>query len=267
MFGAIYPGIDNAGTIDGTETIAPRFSFNYAVDEDRNTQVRGGLGVFLGRAPFVFITNTIGNTSVGRFRVAQTSSNGAPTLLNYLNNTFDQNDPIGSTPNSGGSGFVALVEDGMKFPVVARGNLAIDQRIKPLSATLTLEWIVTENIEALYTENLNHRKTTVGADGRQRFAGSTSTAANALVTAFPQDVYLLRNISEGGSSYISLTLDRPLKNSWAYNMSYTRGKATEAQNMGGTTATRTTSSTRSSTRTRLRSLARTMRSRTVSRRP
>ncbi|HEY0966089.1 MAG TPA: carboxypeptidase regulatory-like domain-containing protein [Opitutaceae bacterium] len=234
LFGTLYPGIDNASTIDGTETIAPRVSFNYAVDDDRTTQVRGGGGVFLGRAPFVFITNTIGNTAVGRFRVAQTNLTGAPTLLGYLNNTFDQDDPIGSTTDSGGSGFVALVEDGMKFPVVARGNLAIDQKVKPLNATLTLEWIYTDNIEALYTENLNLRKTTVGADGRQRFAGATATAP--LVTAFPQDVYLLRNTSTGGSSYISLTLDRPMRNTWAYNVSYTRGKATEAQNMGGTTA-------------------------------
>ena len=44
------------------------------------------------------------------------------------------------------------------------------------------------------------------------------------------------NVSKGGSRYISFTLDRPLKNHWAYNFAYTRGRSTDVQVFGSTTA-------------------------------
>src|SRR5690606_22703503 len=91
----------------------------------------------------------------------------------------------------------------------------------------------TEIQESFFIENLNLRPTTVGADGRQRFAGSAS--AQPRIAGF-QNVLLLRNVQSGGSRYFSIMLDRPLRNTWGWNIAYTRGYATEAQNLGSSTA-------------------------------
>ena len=43
---------------------SPRVGFNWDVDGNRTTQVRGGTGIFTGRPAYVWISNQIGNTGV-----------------------------------------------------------------------------------------------------------------------------------------------------------------------------------------------------------
>jgi Carboxypeptidase regulatory-like domain len=237
-------GVTNAGTVDGTDTPQPRFSFNYAFDSERKTQIRGGYGVFLGRNPWVWISNSYGNTGVGRFNVV--SPSGAtpvvPTLTQYLNGTyvntdpafkFDPANPIGTTNAPGTASSINLIKPGMKLPTIARGNIAIDRKIPFLDAIASIEYIDTEQLDALFVDNMNLRPTTVGADGRQRFAGSATAAP--LVPGFA-NVIRTRDIHEGESQYLSISLNHPLKNHWAYGAAYTHGHATDTQGLGSSTA-------------------------------
>jgi hypothetical protein len=50
------------------------------------------------------------------------------------------------------------------------------------------------------------------------------------------NVLRLSNTTAGHSDYVAFMLDRPLKNGWAANAVYTRGRATEAQPAGSSTA-------------------------------
>ena len=237
-------GITNAGTVDGSTTFQPRVSFNYAVDAKRDTQIRGGWGIFLGRNPWVWISNSYGNTGVGRFNVV-TPATGlpVPTLLQYLNGSypassdpaykFDPKNPIGTIGTTGTASSINLITPGMQFPTIQRGNIAVDRRLSFLDAVLTLEYIDTKQQEALFVDNMNLRPTTIGADGRQRFAGSAT--AQPLVTGFA-NVIRTRNIHEGASQYFSIGLDRPFKGGWAWSASYTHGHATDAQALGSSTA-------------------------------
>jgi hypothetical protein len=75
----------------------------------------------------------------------------------------------------------------------------------------------------------------VGADGRQRFAGSPSTAANALHSQFAS-VIETYNTHSGKSDYESISLNHDFKDNWAWNVSYTRGHATEASSLNSSTA-------------------------------
>ncbi len=230
-------GVTNAGTIDDTSLLAPRAGFNYSIDDERTTQVRGGLGVILGRNPWVWISNAYGATGIGRFGQALTATTtpAAPTLGTYLRTQFDAANPVGTTTSAppASSAAISLTQPGLKLPSVLRGNLALDHKLKALGANLTLEYIYTDNLQAMFIDNMNLRPTTIGADGRQRFAGGA--AAQPRIAGF-QNVLRLRNVKEGGSRYWSIQLDRPMRNSWAWNLSYTRGNATEAQNMGSSTA-------------------------------
>jgi hypothetical protein len=245
-------GITNAGTIDGTTSPAPRFSFNYALDQQRRTQIRGGLGVFLGRNPWVWISNSFGNTGVGRFNISNTVPSATPpnttvytgpTLGQYLNGTysntdpaykFDPANPIGTTNVAGTASSINLIKPSMKLPTIERGNLAIDHQLPFLDATLSAEYVQTNQLDALFVDNMNLKPTTVGADGRQRFAGA-SAGANALVPAFG-NVIRTRDVHAGVSKYESITLDRPMHKGWAYTVAYTHGHASEAQTLNSSTA-------------------------------
>ena len=247
-------GITNTGTIDGTHNAAPRFSFNYALDKERLTQVRGGIGVFLGRNPWVWISNSFGNTGVGRYnqvvvRNAATGVNNVPTLSQYLQGTysnpavanstdrsfkFDASNPVGTTDVSGTASSINLIKPGLKMPTIQRGNLAIDRKLPFMDATATVEYIETTQLDALFVDNMNLKATTVGADGRQRFAGASS-GVNALDSSFA-NVIRTRDVHAGASQYVSFSLDRPFRNGWAYNVADTRGHATEAQTLNSSTA-------------------------------
>lgn len=237
-------GLRNDGNVDGTQIVSPRVGFNWGVDEARTLQVRGGVGYFTGRAPWVFISNAYGNSGVGRFSVLQSGA-AAPSLSSYLKNSFDAANPIGVAPVDGDPNArreINLLEDGLKLPAVWRGNLAVERQLPFLDSTLSIEGVQTVNDQALFTDNLNIQPLVVtatsgpavGLDGRQRFNGG-STSAGAKSLAFG-NVIRVRNIHEGRSTYVTLALNRPMKNSWSYNVSYTHGRSTEAQSFGQTVA-------------------------------
>jgi len=251
-FNTYYPGIRNNGTIDGTTRMAPRLSFNYALNQDRTVQLRGGLGVFLGRNPWVWISNSYGNAGFGRFTVTRPSAT-SPSMGQYLSGTFTESDPafkfnedapLGTTNLSaatGGAVAVNFIEPGLNLPTNLRGNLGVDFRLPKIDAIFSIEYIHSEVMEAMFYDNLNLRVlngdtankptgTSYGADGRLRFMGTTR-----LVSGWG-DILRLRNVDAGSSDYVAFSLDRPFKNGWAYNLTYTRGKATEAQPAGSSTA-------------------------------
>ena len=238
-------GMTNAGTIDGTSSLQPRLGFNYALDDKRMTQIRGGTGVFLGRNPWVWISNSYGNSGINRYTALLTGT-AAPTLSQYLKGTFSNTDPaykfdaanpIGTIASGSITAAVNLIEPGMKLPAVWRSNLALDRKLPGLGAVFTVEVIQTKQTEALFVDNMNLRPTTVGADGRQRFAGAPNGAVNGtgLNPGF-LGVIRTRTITAGESTYASVGINREMKNHWAYSVAYTRGKATDAQPLGSSTA-------------------------------
>jgi hypothetical protein len=243
-------GVTNAGTIDGTNTPAPRLSFNYALDRERTTQIRGGVGVFLGRNPWVWISNSYGNFGLGRFTVQTplnaTDTTALPTLNQYLAGTFSNTDPaykfdpanpIGRTniaPSASTVQVINLIKPGLKMPTVQRGNLAIDHKLPALNAVLSVEYIETTQLDALFVDNMNLKPTgAVGIDGRTLFAGPSSTAP--IIPGYG-NVIRTRNVHAGASQYVAITLDHPMKGGLAYNVAYTHGHATEAQTLNSSTA-------------------------------
>ncbi|HUR56407.1 MAG TPA: TonB-dependent receptor [Opitutaceae bacterium] len=237
-------GVRNDGNVDGTQIVSPRVGFNWSMDDSRTMQVRGGVGYFTGRAPWVFISNAYGTSGVGRFNVLQSGA-AAPSLASYIRTSFDFNNPIGVAAVDGDPNArreINLLQDGLKLPAVWRANLAVERRLPFLDSTVTLEAIRTINDKSLFTDNMNIKPLVataatgpaVGLDGRQRFNGG-STSAGATSLAFT-NIIRVRNISEGESTYISLAMDRPMKNNWSYNVTYTRGHSREAQSFGQTVA-------------------------------
>jgi hypothetical protein len=226
-------GARNDGTVDGTNSTSPRFGFNYAVDKDRNTQVRGGIGHIEGRAPWVWFSNSYSQPGVGRF-----ATNTAPAgLVSYLTTDFNPASPIGSAPSitPGGRYEVDYTDDKIKLPAVWRANLAVDHKLTAIDSILSMEIVATKDDQALYMVNDNLKPTTIGADGRQRFAGNVGTAANALHPDFI-NVYHTKNVSVGSSTYWTISLERRLKDGWTMSAAYSNGHAKDAMANGGTTA-------------------------------
>ena len=229
-------GFRNDGTVDGVKTFSPRLGFNLSVDEARTTQVRGGAGHFLGRAPWVFFSNSFNDIGVGSF----TQINPAATLGSYLTTQFDPNNPIGTAVDDGtGRRTVNFTDDGIKLPSLWRASFAVDHKLGFLNSTISAELVYSKIDQALFIRNENLKPLAGGlsADGRQRFSGNPAAGAvaNALNPGF-LDLFHVKNVSVGESTYASVVWDRPVKNKWGFTVAYTRGHSTEAQAVGQTTA-------------------------------
>lgn len=238
-------GFRNDGTIDGTSSFSPRIGFNWAVDDARRTQIRGGIGHFFGRAPWVIFSNSWGQTGVGGFSQSSATGQLPTTLTAYLRDHFDPANPVGTATDNPADPSrrreVNWADDGTELPQSWRGNLAIEHRLPFLNSFVTLEVIQSKIDQALFVTNENIRQRTgadaVGKDGRLRFAGapSSGTGANAKYAAYT-DLLRVQNTSVGESTFVSVQWSRPMRNKWAFDLSYTNGTASEAQAIGQTTA-------------------------------
>jgi hypothetical protein len=240
QFQSIF-GFANNGTIDGSNAWSPRVSFNYALSEDRMPQFRGGVGHFTGRIPWVLVSNSWSNPGVGRGQTTTAtttpgSNPSIPSLRSYLSSSFNPADPIGQlTSIAITRPVINLIQNKMLPPSVWRGNFAADMKLAALESVLSVETVGTVADKALFIRDLNIKPLFVGVDGRQVFAGTVNTAANALHPEF-SNVYALSNTNKGSSVFTSIGLNRPMRNRWSYSITYTVGNSKDAMLTGETVA-------------------------------
>lgn len=254
-------GLRNDDTIDGNNTLAPRIGFNYRVPTDRKTEIRGGIGLFQGRNPAVWLANAYQNAGTAGSITVNVNGNNQPTLL-FQPDVTKQPVPAGVPPVP----TINLTAPGFKMPSSWKGNIAIDHQLPIGGLVLSAEFTATQVDKGLYIDFLNFLTATTGPstmpDGRIRYAGGISpgystaatsnflTAAyNPATTTFAQtntagrrrittfaDVYRINNTDKGESHDFTLSLQRPFKNNWAAGVSWTRGHATEVSPMTSSTA-------------------------------
>ena len=85
-------GKTNQYTINGHDTISPRFGFDYNLATERKTQIRGGAGLFVGAPPFVWVENSF---STAGATTTYTISNSSIPIPNY---TFTGNPSTQAPP-------------------------------------------------------------------------------------------------------------------------------------------------------------------------
>jgi len=226
-------GMRNDGTVDGATDISPRAGFNWSLNEERSLQIRGGAGYFLGRAPWVFWSNSYGQTGTGTYTVSTLPTGG---LNGYLANEFDPAKPMGTGTQTGlVRAEIDLADNKTHMPSLWRMNLGADQKLSFLSSTLSVELIHSINDKTLFISNDNLAVKGVAADGRTYFVGNPATAANAKYANYT-NIFHTSNVRAGESTYATVSWERALKDNWGFNVAYTRGRAKEAQASGQTTA-------------------------------
>lgn len=229
-FEAAY-GFRNDGTVDGNHLLQPRLGFNYTFNSDLPTQLRGGVGLFQGSTPDVWLSNAFTNPggTVAVFRDFDGSEG-------YSADPDNQPRPGGV---SGGVQDVDVVSPDFEQPAVWRANLAFDTELPWWGLVLTTELLLTDVENGIFYQHLNlGAPSSVLPDGRVAYWESTdpsayrnpySTRSLARANAAPgfNDVLLLRNTSKGRAQNLTLSLEKPLTDRWHGRVAYTFGNSTE----------------------------------------
>lgn len=222
--------------------ISPRLGFNWAIDEERNTQARGGVGIFYGRFPAVWVSNQYSNTGVDFFTMTQNTP-GAPTTFNP--DPFNQPKTATGLPTAE----VNITDRNFKAPSILRFNLAVDRRL-PFDIVASVEGIFSSSQNEVYYQNINlaglkeNNGLTPGGrlvrEGREVWSNINTTTGAYTSTGRTVDTrftaaYLVKNTDKGSNSNVIIQLQRQNSRDGLFgNVGYVWGKA---RDIGGTNST------------------------------
>lgn len=255
-------GFRNDVSNDGNSVISPRVGFNYAFNTSRKTELRGGVGLFNGRTPNVWLGNAYQNAGSAYTITSNVNGANQPTLA-FQPDVTRQPIPAGVPPTPN----INVTDPDFQNPTLWKGNLALDHQLPFGGIVAGLEVTAYQTRHAPFVQFLNFQEASPGAtlpDGRIRYAGGitpgTLTSAtptvfnpaipyNPATTTFPQtstagrrrvagfaDVYRITNSGKGESADYTLSFRRPFRNNWSAGVSWTRGHATEVSPMTSSTA-------------------------------
>jgi outer membrane receptor protein involved in Fe transport len=199
----------------------PRLGFNWDVRGDQSTQLRGGIGYFSGRTPYVYISNAYGNTGAD---YASFTCSGAATPAFEPDITKQPQSCAGTT--SFPKGTINLTDKDFRFPQVLRTTFGVDQQL-PYGFIGTLEGIYTKTIHDVLYQEL-----TVGAPAGT-LLGRTTYSRNLNGYSSITDV---TNTDQGYTYSITGQLQRRFADGWDGSLAYTYGQAWEVTGLSSSQA-------------------------------
>ncbi|MBC6952379.1 hypothetical protein DWB58_31085 [candidate division KSB1 bacterium] len=205
----------NAETIEqdklpgATPLFSPRVGFNWDVNGDRSTQLRGGTGIFTGRVPFVWIGNVISNPGANP-NLYSPFVPGSPQIKTsddaILQQSFDVN----------------AMDPDFKFPQVWITNLAVDKQL-PSDMLGTLELVYGNDINAVFMRNADLVAPVRRLrDGRPYYGGFGASELNSDGGA---GIYVIDNTSDGYNLNVTAQLRKNFSNGMNTNVAYSFTRA------------------------------------------
>jgi len=229
-------------TTTGATQFSPRFGFNWDVTGDQVNQLRGGVGLFVGTPPYVWIENAyVANGRIITFLNCTTATTPAPAFSVDPSGIQTCRNGQGSKP----IGDVNFVSKDLKFPQPIRGTLAYD-RVLPGNIVATVEGLYSKTHNQLFFVNQNlagpvatdaHGRVmygTIGTNGRATATLPPAVVANGGTARFSTAVDLV-NQSKDYAYNLTWELRKRYSNNWEGMLAYTYSKARDVQSFTSST--------------------------------
>ncbi|MEL6918721.1 MAG: TonB-dependent receptor, partial [Bacteroidota bacterium] len=194
--------------------LSPRVGFNWDVNGNRSTQIRGGLGIFTSRLPLVWPGGTYNNNGVTGGFVFRTNEPFEPNFQNQLE------EPLPGTGGLGGN--IDLISKDFMLPQVMKYNIAVDQKLPFWGLIVSADFLYTDIITDVFYENLNIRGPVGVLNGTDR---RPFYDRGDRIDRTYQGVFLASNTGEGDATNATFTIRKPYENGFAGQVSYTYGKS------------------------------------------
>jgi len=221
---------------------SPRIGFNYDVVENKSIKLRGGIGIFTGRIPFVWFTNQPQNSGMLQYQLAISGTNAAAQAqlarLPFEPNTQDllKNQAIADIfPQANvARGNLSAIDKNFKLPQVFRTSVAADFKL-PADMVLTLEGIYSKDINAIAFDNinLNNPQGAVKEGDKTRPWWPNTTQDPRSINSNYSYAVMMRNTNKGYNYNLSTQLTLPNFNGFSGSIAYTYTYAEEVVGKNG----------------------------------
>ena len=195
----IANNVEGGKAPDGQLMVAPRLGFTYELNQEKHSRLRGGLGIFNSRIPFVWPGAMFNTNGLVQGRVDETNSGEPIYFRPDVNNQYTNANFV--VP----SGDVNLFVKDFKYPQVFRGNLGLDLKLFAGIET-TIEGIYTKTLNNVVYTNINSDLT-----NPKHWTGvpdERTVYTRKAIDATYGSVYVGSNTKEGNTYSISLSLAR-----------------------------------------------------------
>jgi hypothetical protein len=213
---AIANGVANNVPPKTKVILSPRIGFNWDVNSDGNTQVRGGAGIFTGRVPMVWVSNQYSNTGAATIKYSATDN--AAVVSNGI--TFNPANPYQGTPTTTPATEIDVTDRNFQAPRNFKANLAIDQKL-PWGLVGTIEAVYSKTIKDIAYKDLNlgtsQYTLDLGNGVTRPFYNSTK-----LDPRYTNVIYLT-NTNKGYSYTVYGKLEKQFSQGWMSSLSYSLG--------------------------------------------
>jgi hypothetical protein len=198
--------------VPATQTWSPRAGFNWDLSGDTATrqQVRGGLGLFGGRTPYVWLSNQYGNTGI-EFRRVSVSPFNAANNVPFVADPDAQPTSVGRAATNE----IDAIDPDYSYPQLVRGNIAYDRSLM-FGLVGSVELLYSKTVKDIAYRNLNLAAASTNEDGRPRYAR---------INPAYSDVVFLTNTDEGDAYTIATKIEKPFRSGWYASASYLYGRA------------------------------------------
>ncbi|MFQ3244178.1 MAG: putative Zn-binding protein involved in type VI secretion [Arenicella sp.] len=223
-------GIRNDANIDGVDIFQPRIGFTW--DANDFTRVRGGVGIFSGGNPNVWISNSYSNDGITNVQQRQSFDQSLFDLpLSGAGRPgFDVPQALvdavaATTPQDAATTRLSLIDPNYEQP--SEIKLA-------LGATIDLKGEYTLDADLLYSQQ---RDSAIYVDLSQREVGRTVAGSPVLRSVVGNGNFMLTNSDEDADTLVlSLGLSKKFENGLSMNLGYAYSDAEDISGMNSSVA-------------------------------
>ena len=234
-------GVHTGQYPSGNGLWSPRFGFNYDPFGHGSTIVRGGVGLFSGRPPYVWMSNAFTNTGLEQVTLTCTGAAQVPVFTVDVENlprkcANQATEPTPPAPT------VNYFDKDFKFQQSLRFALGVDQRL-PWGIVGTFDFLHTKARNQMYQVDDNLSPGDVNGEGRLLYATplanrppSVSAARNIKARSVLQVVHHV-NKSADRATMLTAQLQKSFVNGLSFSASYTYARSLDLMTLGSSIAT------------------------------
>lgn len=201
--------------------VSPRIGANWDINGDRSTILRGGVGIFTSRFPFVWSAGAYTQSGVLLGGNQLNAGSGNAPNIDFIADVDGQ-------PKRGGtqapSGNISVLDRNLKLPQILRASAGIDHQL-PWGVQASAEFMYSKNLSTFRFTDLNMEDPIGrlnGSDNRLLYGATTND--RRVVDNYTQVIYV-DNVNKGHSWSATAQLSKTFSQGFFGSVAYTYTEA------------------------------------------